>query len=253
MTTLRIESITAGYGEVPILNGVTVEVASGELVVVIGPNGAGKSTLLKCIAGLLTVSGGDITLDGTSILRVHPEHRLAKGLAYVPQTSNVFRSLTGLENLELGFSGSHREPRSGFRQRVDEICALFPDLRGMLSTPAYVLSGGQRQTLAFGKALMSRPSVMLLDEPSAGLSPKLVGDLLRHVADLVKLGVGVILVEQNAKQALSVGDRGYVLDSGSNALTGAASDLLLDEQTVALYLGQSKSTSDRIQAQRSRT
>jgi ABC-type branched-subunit amino acid transport system ATPase component len=238
LSLLRIDFVVAGYGEVPILDGVTMEVDSGELVVVIGPNGAGKSTLLKCIAGLLDISRGDITFKGRTLVGTRAEQRLSMGLAYVPQTANVFPSLSGRENLELGFVGGRRERREGLKRRTDEICDLFPEMRQILSVPAYVLSGGQRQTLAFAKALMSEPALMLLDEPSAGLSPRLVAELFRHVAHLVTLGIGVLLVEQNAKQALSVGDRGYVLDSGRNALTGPASELLHDERTVALYLGQ---------------
>lgn len=160
------------------------------------------------------------------------------GVAYVPQSSNVFPSLTGRENLELGFRGGRRSSRGGLKPRIDELCDLFPELKGILRSQAYVLSGGQRQTLAFAKALMSGPRLMLLDEPSAGLSPRLVGDMFRHIKHLVTLGIGVLLVEQNARQALSVGDRGYVLDGGKNALAGPARELLSDERTVALYLGQ---------------
>jgi ABC-type branched-subunit amino acid transport system ATPase component len=152
----------------------------------------------------------------------------------------VFPSLTGRENLELGFGGSSFAHRGALRARIDEICDLFPELTGVLRSQAYVLSGGQRQTLAFAKALMSSPQLMLLDEPSAGLSPRLMGEMFRHIKHLVSLGIGVVLVEQNARQALSVGDRGYVLDGGRNALTGLARDLLKDQRTVALYLGQGK-------------
>ncbi len=238
MTLLSISSLTAGYGGAPILSDVKMTVSKAELVVVVGPNGAGKSTLLKCIAGLTPRVTGNMEFDGTSLSGLRAEDRIRLGLAYVPQSANVFPSLSVGENLELGYVGERRNRSRNIKQRMSQVLDTFPDLRTALRRQAVLLSGGQRQALAFGKALMAEPSLMLLDEPSAGLSPMLVEQMFGHIAALVDAGIAALLIEQNARQALSVGHRGYVLEGGRNALTGTGQELLHDPRTVDLYLGR---------------
>jgi ABC-type branched-subunit amino acid transport system ATPase component len=230
---LETRALVTGYGEVEILHGVSVSVCSGEMVAVIGPNGAGKSTLLKAIFGLLPVQAGAVLLNGSDVTARPPDQLVQNGLSYVPQVENVFPSLTIQENLEMGAFIR----RNGVRERMDEVFRLFPDLAQRKAESTGKLSGGQRQMLALARGLMLDPKVLLLDEPSAGLSPKLVGAIFERINLINEAGTAVLLVEQNAREALSVCRRGYVLAMGRNRLEGEASSLLDNEEVGRLYLG----------------
>jgi branched-chain amino acid transport system ATP-binding protein len=232
---LAIENLFAGYDpDVPILRGVSLMLAHGEIVAVLGPNGAGKSTLAKALAGLVPIFAGEATLNGTSIVG-RPAHLLARGgLGFVPQTDNVFAELSVRENLELAAS---RLSRSARRPRTTEMLALFPDLAPHLALPAGRLSGGQRQMLAIARALIVSPRVLMLDEPSAGLSPKLATTVLHMLLRVREAGVAILLVEQNARAALRVADRGIILVDGKVAHESPAASLLTDPKLGALYLG----------------
>jgi branched-chain amino acid transport system ATP-binding protein len=231
---LVAEDITAGYvPEVNILNGCTLELYEGEFVGVIGPNGAGKSTLLKAIFGLVEVRSGHVRLNGDDITNL-PAHQLVpRGVGYVPQTNNIFPSLSIRENLEMGL---YLNP-SRFGERSAFVAELFPLLADRADVKAGSLSGGERQMVAMGRALMMEPSVLLLDEPSAGLSPALQDEAFERSREINEAGVSVVMVEQNARRCLQISDRGYVLDQGRNAYTGAGGDLLHDPQVIELYLG----------------
>jgi len=233
---LQVRELVAGYvPDVNILQGTSLEVGHGEIVTVLGPNGAGKSTLIKAIAGLVAVRGGSIRLFGDDIAGV-PAHRMAGlGLAYVPQTNNIFPRLSVEENLELG--GYCHARRTTIRQGIEQMFALFPRLRERRRQLTGTLSGGERQMMAVARALMAKPRVLLLDEPSAGLSPKLVGILFGKVREVRELGVTILLVEQNAKAALAISDRGYVLVQGRERVSGNAGELLASPETGELYLG----------------
>jgi len=231
---LQASGIVAGYGEAEILHGVSIVVNAGEMVAVIGPNGAGKSTLLKAVFGLVPAREGRVLLDGADVTNLAPERIVPLGMSYVPQTDNVFPSLSINENLEMG--GFVR--RDGLRDRLERVYELFPDLAGRRRDTASKLSGGQRQMLALARALMLDPHVLLLDEPSASLSPKLVGSLFEKVAEVNAAGTAILLVEQNARQALSLSNRGYVLASGENRLEGDAKGLIDNEDVGRLYLGE---------------
>ncbi len=230
---LEARGIVSGYDEVEILHGVSVSVHEGEMVAVIGPNGAGKSTLLRAIFGLLPVRSGAVFLQGEEVTNLQPDRLVGKGLGYVPQVENVFPTLTISENLEMG--GFVR--RDGVGQRLDQVYDLFPDLAGRRQEKAGRLSGGQRQMLALARALMLDPQVLLLDEPSASLSPKMVGTLFERIGEINKSGTAILLVEQNAREALSLCHRGYVLAMGLNRLEGEARGLLDNEEVGKLYLG----------------
>jgi branched-chain amino acid transport system ATP-binding protein len=208
-------------------------VDKGEIVVVIGPNGAGKSTALKSVFGLLKLTGGQVLLDGEDITNTPPEKVVRKGVCYVPQTSNVFPSLSVEENLEMG--AFVRE--DDFRPRMEEIYKLFPPLREKRRQPAGTLSGGQRQMVAMGKAMMLEPKILLLDEPTAGLSPKYRGEIFATVRQINATGVPILMVEQNAKQALGIADRGYVLVDGQNRYEGTGRALLDDPDVAEMFLG----------------
>jgi branched-chain amino acid transport system ATP-binding protein len=231
---LEARDLVAGYvAEVNILNGCDLEVGAGEFVGIIGPNGAGKSTLLKAVLGQCTVRSGDISLGG-EIITGSPAHRLvAKGLGYVPQTRNVFPSLTVRENLEMG---CFLKP-SLFAKRFEYVVDLFPRLGERATQRAGALSGGERQMVAMGRALMMEPSVLLLDEPSAGLSPALQDEVFVQCRAINATGVAILMVEQNARRCLQVVHRAYVLDQGRNAYTGTGRDLLNDPNVIELYLG----------------
>jgi ABC-type branched-subunit amino acid transport system ATPase component len=233
VSLLSLRGVRGGYAEVDILNGIDVEVAAGETVTIAGTNGAGKSTLIKAIMGLLPRIGGEIRFDGQDLLALPVERRIHVGIGYVPQVANVFAALTVLENL-LAVEGV-----ADRRARVEEMFALFPALAERRTMRAGAMSGGERQQLAFARALMARPKLMLLDEPTAALSPALVGQVFSRIRELPRLGVAVLMVEQRARQALAVSDRGYVLDQGRVALGGPAGSLLADERAAALYLGRS--------------
>lgn len=233
MTVLEADSIVTGYGEVDILHGVSIMVDKGEIVAVIGPNGAGKSTLMKAIFGLLKIRRGKIVLGGSEVTNLAPQHMVRRGVCYVPQSENVFPSLTIEENLEMGaFIRS-----DGLKRKREEMYELFPPLAERPHLRAGKLSGGQRQMLALARALMLEPSLLLLDEPTASLSPRMVGDILAKIHNINRLGVAILIVEQNAREALNLCHRGYVLVMGKNALEGTGQSLLDSEDVARLYLG----------------
>jgi len=231
---LSAEGLVGGYvPEVDILRGCTLTAAEGEIVVVIGPNGAGKSTLAKAIFGLVRLREGRVLLRGQDITGAHTHEVTAQGMSYVPQVDKVFPSLTVQENLEVG--GVLR--RAQTRERMDTMMTLFPRLGERRRQRAGTLSGGERQMLAMARALMPDPAVLLLDEPSAGLAPRAVGEVFETVADINGSGVTIVMIEQNARRALGVADRGYVLENGQNRFEGAGDALLTDPQVAELYLG----------------
>lgn len=231
---LVADEVKAGYvPEVNILDGCTLTLRQGEVVGIIGPNGAGKSTLIKTIFGLLPVRGGTITLRGESIVNCSAHELVSSGVGYVPQSQNIFPSLTVEENLEMGV---FLRPKV-FQKRLAVVSELFPLLGERRKAKAGALSGGERQMVAMGRALMMEPSVLLLDEPTAGLSPIFQDEVFHRVREINATGVSVIMVEQNARRCLQVCDRGYVLDQGRNAYTGTGRELLDDSNVVELYLG----------------
>jgi ABC-type branched-subunit amino acid transport system ATPase component len=232
---LTTEDVVAGYvPEVDILNGVTIEVVKGQIVTVVGPNGAGKSTLIKTIFGLLKPRKGSIRLRGDDISGDKPHTITRRGMNYVPQLDNVFPNLTVEENLEVGSLDSSRTP-----DQIDYMYELFPRLGERRRQDAGTMSGGERQMVAMARALMTDPQVLLLDEPSAGLAPAFVEAIFEKIADVNRAGVTIVMVEQNARRALAMSDRGYVLDIGKNAFTGKGTELLSDEKVAELYLGGS--------------
>ena len=231
---LRADEIVAGYVPgVPILNGCDLYVEDGELVGIIGPNGAGKSTLLKAMFGLVTVRSGNIVLRGEQITGLKAHTLVRKGVGFVPQTENVFPSLTIEENLQMGLFQAPKR----FAERFEFVSDLFPALADRRKQRAGSLSGGERQMVAMGRALMMEPSVLLLDEPSAGLSPALQDEVFRRVRQINSTGVSVVMVEQNARRCLQICDRGYVLDQGRNAYTDTGESLMNDPKVIELYLG----------------
>ena len=230
---LALDRVTGGYGGAEIIHEVSVSVSPGEIVVLIGPNGAGKSTVMNAVLGRLTLAGGRVSLQGRDITGTAPERVVRQGVCYVPQTANVFPNLTVNENLEMGAYIR----RDDFRHRMQEMYELFPPLAGRRRTPAGYLSGGQRQMVAIAKALMVEPVVLLLDEPTAGLSPRFRGDIFRVVREINAHGVPILMVEQNARQALGIADRGYVLVDGRNRLDGSGAALLADPDVGAMFLG----------------
>ena len=233
MIILKAEDITAGYTEVDILYNVHIRVNSGEIVSVIGPNGAGKSTLLKTIFGILKPRQGNVTLKDEDITGLKPDRIVRKGISYVPQVDNVFPSMTIQENLEMGAFIRDDD----YSQRLDEVYDLFPILRERKKQKVGQLSGGQRQMVAMGRALMLDPQVLLLDEPSAGLAPVLVADIFEKIKDINETGVAMIIVEQNAREALKIAHHGYVLAMGRNVLDDNGEALLANEEVGRLYLG----------------
>jgi branched-chain amino acid transport system ATP-binding protein len=231
---LRVDELVAGYlPEVNILNATDFYVREGELVGIIGPNGAGKSTLVKTLFGLVEVRSGQITLRGEDITGLKAHQLVARGVGYVPQTNNVFPSLTIEENLQMGV---YQRPKQ-FAERFDAVAELFPALAERRKQRAGSLSGGERQMVAMARALMPEPSVLLLDEPSAGLSPKLQDQVFIRAQQVNRAGVTVVMVEQNARRCLQICDRGYVLDQGRNAYTSSGESLMHDPKVVELYLG----------------
>ncbi len=234
MSLLQVREVVSGYGETEILHGVSIAVDEGEIVTIIGPNGSGKSTLLKTIVGLVEAKKGQVSFRGEDITCMAPELIVRKGICYVPQSSNVFPSLTIHENLEMGAFVRTDD----FRQRIAEIYDLFPDLAERPRERAGRLSGGQRQMLALARALMLDPVLLLLDEPSAGLAPNLVTLVLEKILGINRTGVALLLVEQNARQALKLSSRGYVLASGQNQLEDRGERLLENPEVARLYLGR---------------
>jgi branched-chain amino acid transport system ATP-binding protein len=236
---LTVRDLRAGYGSgEDILRGVSIAVPRGQIVAVIGPNGSGKSTLLKAIYGLVPVRGGEVMLLGTeqgttSLVGLRPNAVTALGVNMVPQIANVFADLTVIENLEVGgLPIKHR-----FKEQIEKVFAALPLLRSLSGRRAAVLSGGQRQMLAFGRALMSDPKLLILDEPSAGLAPKIQEEVFAKVIAVNGLGVSILMVEQKARQCLAIADYGYVVEQGRNRLEGPAARLLADPQVARLYLG----------------
>lgn len=233
MALLEADSIVAGYGDVEILHGVSIQVASDEIVTVIGPNGAGKSTLMKAIFGLITPWDGDVTFDGTQIAGKDAHSVARLGMGYVPQTNNVFPSLTIKENLQMGGYVLDDVSDSAYERVYD----IFPILEERRSKRAASLSGGQRQMLAMGRALMSEPQMILVDEPSAGLAPDIVDLVFDKITEINAEGTAVLMVEQNARAALRQSHRGYVLEMGENRFDDDSEALLNNDEVVDLYLG----------------
>ena len=233
MTLLEVSNVFVSYGETEILHGVSIRVEAGEFITIIGPNGSGKSTLMKTIFGLLTPKSGAVHFQGADITGIPPERLVRRGISYVPQSSNVFTSLTVQENLEMGAFVR----KDGYNQRLEEMYALFPNLATRRPERAGRLSGGQRQMLAFARAMMLDPQLILLDEPSAGLAPVLVESVFEKVDQIHQSGVSVLMVEQNAREALKRSNRGYVLATGENRLEDEAPKLLDNPEVARLYLG----------------
>jgi ABC-type branched-subunit amino acid transport system ATPase component len=233
MTILQVEKVTAGYTEIDILFEVNLKVETGHIVSVIGPNGAGKSTLLKTVFGILKPRNGKITLKGEDISGLKPDRVAKRGISYVPQVDNVFPSLTIEENLEMGAFIRTDD----YSQRMEEIYELFPVLGERKNQKAGQLSGGQRQMVAMGRALMLDPQVLLLDEPSAGLAPVLVSSIFEKIVEINTTGVSLIIVEQNAREALKMAHHGYVLAMGKNVLDDSGDALLNNKEVGRLYLG----------------
>lgn len=233
MSLLEVEGVYSGYSGLEILHGVDLRVEKGEMVTIIGPNGAGKSTLMKTVFSLIRATTGMIRFKGVEIVDKKPHEIVRMGMSYVPQSENVFPSMTVEENLTMG-SFIRKE---GVRQRMEEMFRLFPDLRGRTGDLVGKMSGGQRQMVAFARALMVQPDLIMLDEPSAGLAPIMVGTIFDKIIDINRTGVAVVMVEQNAKEALKISHRGYVLAMGQNRLEGPGVELLANEQVGRLYLG----------------
>ena len=226
--------MTAGYGNGPdIISSCSINANRGEIVAILGPNGAGKSTAMKAMLGLLNLKSGSVIMDGKDISNLSPQNRVKAGISFVPQTRNVFADLTVRENLEIG--GFLTE--GSLENKIESIYSLFPILSEKKSQVVGQLSGGQRQQVALGRALMSDPSVLMLDEPTAGVSPIVMDELFEHIIKVKKTNVAVIMVEQNAKQALSISDRGYVLVTGQNKFEGSGNDLLEDPEVRRSFLG----------------
>lgn len=225
--------MTGGYGGADILKGCTISVESGEIAVIVGPNGAGKSTAMKAMFGMLDLRAGSVLLNGEDITSLPPQHRVQRGMGFVPQTQNVFTSMTVEENLEMG--GFIRG--DDFSDTIEEIYNLFPVLREKRAQPAGELSGGQRQQVAVGRALMTQPKVLMLDEPTAGVSPIVMDELFDRIIDVARTGIAILMVEQNAKQALAIADRGYVLVQGENRYTDSGAALLATPDVRRAFLG----------------
>ena len=233
-TTIVAEGVVAGYlPGVDILTGVDLTLGSGELVGIIGPNGAGKSTLVKALFGLVSIKEGQVTMRGEDITNLAAHELVARGVGYVPQRANVFETLTAEENLRMGLS---LDPEA-WDERLPTVLELFPHLRTKSDLRAGFMSGGERQMLAMGRALMMNPDVLLLDEPSAGLSPANQDHVFDRVREICDSGVSIIMVEQNARRCLQICDRAYVMDQGKNAYTGPGHELLHDPKIIDLYLG----------------
>jgi len=233
VSLLEADEIYGGYGDVDILNGVSIRVEPGEIVTIVGPNGAGKSTFIKAVCGLVTIRTGTVTFDGRDITSIAPENAARIGISYVPQEHNVFTSLTVMENLEMGaFLRS-----DDYSDQIETIFTLFPRLKERRFQPVWQMSGGERQMVAMSRALMLEPKLLMLDEPTAGLSPMFMDQVFEQVKRINALGIGVLMVEQNAKQALAVSDRGYVLAMGRNRHEDRADRLLANKEIAEMFLG----------------
>lgn len=228
------DTMSGGYGNGPdILHDCTIAVEEGEIAVIVGPNGAGKSTAMKAVFGMLDVRQGAVRLQGEDITKLTPQDRVAKGMAFVPQTSNIFTSMSVEENLEMG-AFLRRDDISG---TMEQVYSLFPILKEKRRQSAGELSGGQRQQVAVGRALMTQPSLLMLDEPTAGVSPIVMDELFDRIIEVARTGISVLMVEQNARQALEIAHKGYVLVQGRNAHTGSGKELLADPEVRRSFLG----------------
>jgi branched-chain amino acid transport system ATP-binding protein len=233
MPLVEIKAVVAGYGGAPILNGVDIAIEASDIGVIVGPNGAGKSTTLKALFGLISVSAGNVLYNGREITNSEPDRLVPMGLSFVPQEKNVFTSLTVHENLEMGAFIR----RDDISDTLASVYDMFPPLKEKRRQPAGELSGGQRQMVAMGRALMSRPKLLLLDEPSAGLSPRYVMEIFEQVVKINRSGVGILMVEQNARQALGFATKGFVLANGRNRFNGTGRELLEDPEVAKSFLG----------------
>ncbi|MEP3628545.1 MAG: ABC transporter ATP-binding protein [Hyphomicrobiales bacterium] len=233
MSFLIGENMTGGYGGADILHDCTIGVEKGEIAVIVGPNGAGKSTAMKAVFGMLDIHTGAVKMDGEDISKLSPQDRVYKGMAFVPQTSNVFTSMSVEENLEMG--AFIRE--DDFATTMEQVFELFPILKEKRRQPAGELSGGQRQQVAVGRALMTQPKVLMLDEPTAGVSPIVMDELFDRIIEIARTGIAILMVEQNAKQALNIADKGYVLVQGRNRYTDTGEALMADPEVRKAFLG----------------
>ena len=228
------EAMTGGYGKgADILHSCTIAVERGEIAVIVGPNGAGKSTAMKAIFGMLSLREGHVVLDGDDITALSPQDRVVRGMGFVPQTNNIFTSMTVEENLEMGAYIR----RDDFRETMEQVYSLFPILKDKRRQAAGELSGGQRQQVAVGRALMTKPKVLMLDEPTAGVSPIVMDELFDRIIEVSRTGIPILMVEQNARQALEIADKGFVLVQGRNAHTGTGKELLADADVRRSFLG----------------
>ena len=227
------DGMTGGYGPVDILHDCTIAVEKGQIAVIVGPNGAGKSTAMKAVFGMLSLRGGAVRLNGEDITRLSPQARVAKGMAFVPQTHNIFTSMTVEENLEMGAFLR----RDNIKHTLEQVYHLFPILKTKRLQPAGELSGGQRQQVAVGRALMTQPQVLMLDEPTAGVSPIVMDELFDRIIEVARAGISILMVEQNARQALNIADKGYVLVQGANRFTDTGAALLADPEVRRSFLG----------------
>ena len=233
MSFLIGQSMTGGYGGADILNDCTIAVERGEIAVIVGPNGAGKSTAMKALFGMLTIREGAVQLEGQDITHLTPQDRVALGMGFVPQTNNVFTSMSVEENLEMGALLR----KDVFRATIEQVFDLFPILKEKRKQPAGQLSGGQRQQVAVGRALMTQPKVLMLDEPTAGVSPIVMDELFDRIIEIARTGIAILMVEQNARQALNIADKGYVLVQGSNRFTDTGEALMANPEVRRTFLG----------------
>ncbi|MCD8515567.1 MAG: ABC transporter ATP-binding protein [Burkholderiaceae bacterium] len=233
MSFLIGEAMTGGYGGADILNNCTIAVEKGEIAVIVGPNGAGKSTAMKAIFGMLNLRQGRVMFDGEDITALSPQQRVLKGMGFVPQTHNVFTSMSVEENLEMGAFIR----KDDFRQTMEQVFELFPILKQKRRQPAGELSGGQRQQVAVGRALMTQPKVLMLDEPTAGVSPIVMDELFDRIIEIARTGIAILMVEQNARQALNIADKGYVLVQGANRYTDTGAALMANPEVRRTFLG----------------
>jgi len=233
MSFLIGQDMTGGYGGADILNNCTIAVEKGEIAVIVGPNGAGKSTAMKAIFGMLKLRHGQVLFEGQDITALSPQQRVLKGMGFVPQTHNVFTSMSVEENLEMGAFIRQDD----FRHTMEQVFELFPILKQKRHQPAGELSGGQRQQVAVGRALMTQPKVLMLDEPTAGVSPIVMDELFDRIIEIARTGIAILMVEQNARQALNIADKGYVLVQGSNRYTDTGAALMANPEVRRTFLG----------------
>lgn len=232
---LNASEMRGGYGKADILNGVTLTVELGQIAVIVGPNGAGKSTAMKAVFGMLPLRGGSVVLDGQDITSLSPQQRVRIGMGFVPQTDNIFPSMSVEENLEMG--AFIRDDPAGIRETMEQVYHLFPAVAEKRRQAAGELSGGQRQQVAVGRALMTRPRLLMLDEPTAGVSPIVMDELFDRIIEVARTGISILMVEQNARQALEIADIGYVLVQGANRYTDTGEALLADPEVRRTFLG----------------